>query len=100
MAVLLIIPMWLDHGAQISVGEQRRGRAMVILDLGIDLEGALSMDADKAGHVNGTSKPNKVKVCVHQRMVDYHFNEKDQATGNVVCRECGAVIPDTAKVLG
>ena len=73
---------------------------MVILDLGIDLEGALSMDADKAGHVNGTSKPNKVKVCVHQCMVDFHYNEKAHPSGNLVCRECGAMIPDPAKVLG
>lgn len=59
------------------------------------------MNAEKAGQaINGTSKHKKKKVCVHQRMVDYHFNEKGQATGNVVCRECGAVIPGPTKVLG
>jgi hypothetical protein len=59
------------------------------------------MNADKAGRVNGingTSPPTKVTGCVHQRMVDCHYNEKGQLTGNVVCRECGAVIPDPVKV--
>ena len=58
----------------------------------------------KAGHINrinGTSKKlKKSKVCVHGRVVDYHFNDKGKPTGNVVCRECGSVIPDPAKVLG
>jgi len=61
------------------------------------------MNAEKAGCVNGinrTSKTKKGKVCVHQRMVGYHYNEKAQPSGNLVCRECGAVIPDPTKVLG
>ena len=75
MAVLLIIPMWLD------------------------CKGATFMNATKAGLVNGTFKPKKARVCVHQRIVDYHFNGEGQPSGNLVCRECGAVIPDPAKVL-
>ena len=63
-------------------------------------EGAMSMNSKKAGQVNGTFKPKKEKGCVHQRVVDYHYSDKGQPTGNVVCRECGAVIPDPAKVLG
>ena len=61
------------------------------------------MNAEKARRVNGlkgTSKLKKTRVCVHQRMLDYHFNEKAQPSGNLVCRECGAVIPDPGKVLG
>jgi hypothetical protein len=75
IAILLIIPMWLDY------------------------KGATSMNATKAGRVNGKSNPKKARLCVHQRMVDYHYNEKSQPSGNLVCRECGAVIPDPAKVL-
>ena len=59
------------------------------------------MNTNKAGRVNGingTFKTKKAKGCVHQRMVNYHCNEKGQPTGNVVCRECGAVIADPAKV--
>ena len=61
------------------------------------------MNAEKAGKKkkkNGTSKPKVARVCVHQRMLDYHYNEKAQPSGNLVCRECGAVISDPAKVLG
>ena len=61
------------------------------------------MNAEKAGCVNGingTSKPKNGAVCVHQRMLDYHYNEKAQPSGNLVCRECGVMIPDPAKVLG
>lgn len=61
------------------------------------------MNAGKAGCVNeikGTFKPKKGVVCVHQRMLGYHYNEKSQPSGNLVCRECGAVIPDPTKVLG
>ena len=70
---------------------------MFLDELTMNGEGVLSMNADKAGRVNGTSKPKKSKVCVHQRMVDCHYNEKGNPTGNVVCRECGSVIPDLVK---
>lgn len=75
---------------------------MVILDLGINFEGEISMNVNKSGRVkklNGISKLKKAKMCVHQRMVDYHYNENAQPSGNLVCRECGAVIPDPAKIL-
>jgi hypothetical protein len=58
------------------------------------------MNSIKAGHINGVFKPKKEKVCVHQRVVDYHYNDRGKPTGNVVCRECGAVIPDPVKVWG
>jgi hypothetical protein len=70
----------------------------VIFFMRVDHKGGLLMNAEKAGQLKGTSKPKKTKVCVHQRVVDYHFNEKGQVTG-LVCRECGRVIPNPAKVL-
>ena len=59
------------------------------------------MNAVMARRVNGTkntSKPKRGKVCVHQRMVSSQYNEKGQVTGNVICRECGAVIPSSQKI--
>jgi len=73
---------------------------MVLHELTKNGEGALSMNANKAGRVNGKAFLKKEKDCVHQRMVDCHYNEKDQPSGNVVCRECGAVIPDPVRILG
>ena len=32
-------------------------------------------------------------------MVEHHYDEKDQPSGNLVCRECGAVVPDRANFL-
>ena len=58
------------------------------------------MDAIKVGQVKGISKPHKKTVCAHQRVVENYFTDKGQPTGNVVCRECGAVIPDPVKILG
>jgi len=61
------------------------------------------MNAEMVGRVNGIkgiSKLKKAKSCVHQRMLDWHYNENAQPSGNLVCCECGAVIPDPAKVLG
>jgi hypothetical protein len=73
---------------------------MVLHELAMNGEDAPSRKADKAEHVNRKSSPIRAKDCVHQRMVDGHYNEKGKPTGNVVCRECGAVIPDPVKVLG
>jgi len=58
------------------------------------------MNASKTVRVNGMNRtltPTKAKACVHQRIVDYHYNDKAQPSGNLVCRECGAVIPDPVK---
>ena len=56
--------------------------------------------AERVNGIKGTSKLKKAKSCIHQRMLDWHYNEKAQPSGNLVCCECGAVIPDPAKVLG
>jgi ribosomal protein L40E len=37
--------------------------------------------------------------CTHQRIVDSHFDASGKRTGNLVCRECGAVIPDLVRSL-
>jgi len=74
---------------------------VLLIKTGVNPEGGLSMNSHKGGHVNGekgTSKPKKAKVCVHQRVLGRHFNEEGQASGNLVCRECGAVVPDPVKV--
>ena len=75
--------------------------SVLLIKSGMNYEGELSMNTQKVGHVNGkngTLKPKKVKVCVHQRVLGPHFNEAGQASGNLVCRECGAVVPDPVKV--
>ncbi len=72
---------------------------MGILDFQKKFKGIPSMKADKAGRINGKAKPKKAKVCVHGRMVDYHYDDQGQPTGNVVCLECRAIIPDPANVL-
>jgi len=48
MSVLQIIPMWLDPGAQISVGELRE-TGMVLGELTVNPERAIAMNVDKAG---------------------------------------------------
>ncbi|MDH5563645.1 MAG: hypothetical protein OEY91_08505 [Nitrospirota bacterium] len=66
------------------------------------------MNTNKSGLLHGMavnethekSKHKKLKVCVHQRMVDSHFNAKGLPSGNFVCRECGEVIPDPVKIFG
>jgi hypothetical protein len=73
---------------------------MILHELTMNVEGEISMNADNAGRINGKSYANKTKVCVHQRMVNCHYNEKGKPTGNVVCWECGAVIPDPVRILG
>jgi hypothetical protein len=92
--------MWLDRWAQSNVsGRTTEDMDVVLLQMTMNCKGATFMNSTKAGRINGKSTPKKTRICVHQRMVDYHYNEKSQPSGNLVCRECGAVIPDPAKVL-
>ena len=82
-----------------AVGKQED---RTFVECGKNSGGEIPMNAEKAGYVNGKkgiSKPKVARACVHQRMVDYHYNEKSQPSGNLVCRECGTMIPDPAKVL-
>lgn len=55
------------------------------------------MKSDEAGRVNGIRKNGKSEICAHQRMVDNHYNAQGKKTGNLVCRECGEVIPERVK---
>ncbi len=54
----------------------------------------------KAGYLNGRSEMSKskyAKMCLHGRVLDRQY-DNGKLTGNVVCRECGAVIPDPVNV--
>jgi uncharacterized protein YbaR (Trm112 family) len=31
--------------------------------------------------------------CAHQRAVDYELSEEGEETGNLICKECGAIFP-------
>ncbi len=58
------------------------------------------MNFTETGYINENSdSPKNETACVHQRVVNPHFNGQGHPTGNVVCRECGAVVPDPAKFL-
>ena len=71
---------------------------MDVLKLEKNRKGEMSMNADKAGRVNDKVKPKRKKVCMHGRMVNCHYDDQGQATGNVVCLECRAIIPDPVNV--
>ena len=71
---------------------------MDVLKLEKNRKGEMSMNADKAGRVKGKAKPKREKVCVHGRMVNHHYDDQGQTTGNVVCLECRAIIPDPVNV--
>ena len=74
---------------------------MSVLDVERSRKGVSMMNADQVERLNGfsrTSKPKKAKLCVHSRIVEYHYDDEGLATGNVVCRECRAVIPDPVNV--
>ncbi|MFY4730328.1 hypothetical protein [Nitrospira sp. BLG_2] len=45
-------------------------------------------------------KGRETTVCTHDRMVDDQLGEDGQRTGQLICRECGAVlsIPGARKV--
>lgn len=75
---------------------------MAVLELEKNFKGGRTMNANQDGRVNGlkrTPEPKKAKVCVHRRTVEYLYDDEGQAIGNVVCRECWAVIPDPVNVL-
>jgi uncharacterized Zn finger protein len=47
---------------------------------------------DEAGRLkNGTTPP---KACTHGRVVDYVLSTEGKRTGELRCKECGAVFPD------
>jgi hypothetical protein len=32
--------------------------------------------------------------CAHGRMLADEYGQNNQRTGNLICRECGAIVPD------
>ena len=55
------------------------------------------MRQDKAGPRAGLKVPSS---CAHGRMVADEYTKDYKRTGNVVCRECGAVVPDRSSNAG
>lgn len=51
----------------------------------------------KPGNQEKAVAANEKQDCTHQRIVDFHVDASGRRTGNVVCRECRAVIPDPLK---
>ena len=50
------------------------------------------MSSNKAG---GPSIGIKAQVeCAHERVVDYEVSGGREKTGNLICRECGAIFPE------
>lgn len=57
------------------------------------------MTSDEAGRQKGQEKNTFRDPCLHQRMVEYHYDEHHKRTGHLLCKECGDVIPDPFKNL-
>lgn len=57
------------------------------------------MTSDEAGRPKELKDFKKKENCLHQRIVDYHYDDKGQRTGKLTCKECGAIIPDQLKIL-
>jgi ribosomal protein L40E len=51
----------------------------------------------KPGGQEKAISENGKQGCTHQRIVDVHVDASGRRTENVVCRECGAVIPEPLK---
>jgi hypothetical protein len=32
--------------------------------------------------------------CAHGRIVDYELSEDRKRTGNLICKECGSIVPE------
>lgn len=48
------------------------------------------MSSDEAGCLEGM----ETSQCLHQRVIDYHYDEKGNRSGMFICRECREVIPN------
>jgi hypothetical protein len=56
------------------------------------------MTLDEAGRLQEAWKiKNGHKVCHHARIVDSLVTKTGRRKGKLVCRECGAVIPDAGQ---
>ena len=54
------------------------------------------MTSDEAGRSEDMKSKESQSDCLHQRVIDYHYDEQGKRTGNFVCKECAAIIPDPA----
>jgi len=50
------------------------------------------MARDEAGRRRQKDEPKT--TCAHGRLVDYEVSADGKKTGNLICRECGAVFPE------
>ncbi len=55
------------------------------------------MTSDEAGRSEERKSVGSKSPCLHQRVIDYHYDEKNNRSGKFVCRECGEIIPDPTK---
>ena len=59
--------------------------------------GLRDVKPDEAGRPGKATGPKKNPGCTHSRIVDYVYSEEGKRTGQVKCKECGAVFPDKPK---
>ena len=52
----------------------------------------MPMLSNKAGSSSIGSKSQA--QCAHGRVVDYELSGDREKTGNLICRECGAILPE------
>ncbi len=57
----------------------------------------IDMKPGAAGSPGKATRAKKNPACTHSRMVDYVYSKKGEKTGQLFCKECGAVLPDTPK---
>ena len=58
------------------------------------------MTLDEAGRLQKAWKSrNGHKICHHTRMVDYVVSKTGRRKETLVCRECGAVLPDAEQAI-
>ena len=55
------------------------------------------MTSDEAGRPKGLGKIKFRGPCLHQRVVAYHQDEQDKRTGQLLCKECGKIFPDSVR---
>ena len=54
------------------------------------------MTSDEAGRPEEKESLDLKSHCLHQRVIEYHYNNQGKRTGKFVCKECAAIIPDPA----
>ena len=58
------------------------------------------MTLDEAGRLQKAWKSrNGHRICQHTRMVDYVVSKTGRRKGPLVCRECGALLPDAGEAI-